>query len=1051
VGQFIDDPVVGLSYVCANESQTSTGFTNADGQFNYFIGQTCLFKAGNVKLGPAKAIPLDGKVTPQDVAGVSRAATSTPSAQAIAQFLQSLDDRTLQGKIVISFATNAALSNAPSISIVSSNGALSQNDLQNLVVNIAGKPALISATIAQAALDKQIVQGTVDKAIGTVGINSTPTLNSLSVSSTGSSNAAGFSKQFKAIGHYSDGSQVDITTVVTWLSSDKNILSIGNDGLAIGVKKGSVTVTANYLPSSTTTAISGSTIESVLDPTPVNIVISYLSAGITNIQNKTSTLIQAILNLSDKTVQYVTELVSWSVTSVSGGGGANVVVDSAAKTATLTGASAGVVSTIATYLGLVSNALGMTITPIVDLSSNSSTAPAPPSDYSVSGTVAAGGPYPSGTKIYFYDVAGTAVGNTTTSSDGTYSVNIPRTAIGPFVVKTESETMPSIVSMKHALTADAVNIVNLTSITNLIASRLSKSGDPTNLNSEVATKKVEITQAKITEKKNEILGVIKTVLDAAESSIDPISDKFLANSTGHDLVLDALNISIVPSSATSANVEISVRSAIQDGEVQKSVKFVSGDGATIPTALPVIAKADMPKSGLSVKLADLVTRMNNCLKLDKANRATSTTASSIIGDCKLIFYNNDPTLYKHDGYTVGNNSSSTSTETAFKGIFSNTDSGSTAVKYLNPNYKYVVKTNNVDPTKPINGDVDFLLTWQANDGSTDNIELVAREDATGNFGLIGNLSTYNFQIDPLIESKEYIHDNFKAYSYVNSGYGISLSSVLTDSATSSFVLAKATAPNGDVFYLTRKNSLSYWVISTKDASVLTVPVGWKQTNTGRLVLNGNFIVANPATSPRAVDTNLFFALDQNGNVKNWTDTEISTLPQQGIWRIDFYNSLTADTTQNSANYVYRRTVDRARTMAELGLLTWPTLTAAYRAQIKTQSNTYGAINIATDSKFYASVSGGDAWSVPTNAIPPNSLTIYGSQTINQSIIFNDSASFLSSSRTATISCFLKNIADTHCGLNGTIKANVTFIGLFSLIGYDKNRIRNYYTVEMRKN
>lgn len=59
VGQFIDDPVAGLSYSCVNASQTIAGITDNQGNFNYLPGQTCTFKVGNVTLGSPSAIPRD--------------------------------------------------------------------------------------------------------------------------------------------------------------------------------------------------------------------------------------------------------------------------------------------------------------------------------------------------------------------------------------------------------------------------------------------------------------------------------------------------------------------------------------------------------------------------------------------------------------------------------------------------------------------------------------------------------------------------------------------------------------------------------------------------------------------------------------------------------------------------------------------------------------------------------------------------------------------------------------------------------------------------------
>jgi hypothetical protein len=86
VGQFIDAPVVGLTYTCGS----FTGTTNGLGQFYYAPGNTCTFSVGNVTVATLPQIPSDGFVTPQDAAGVSRTSTSDPNVQVIAQFLQSV-------------------------------------------------------------------------------------------------------------------------------------------------------------------------------------------------------------------------------------------------------------------------------------------------------------------------------------------------------------------------------------------------------------------------------------------------------------------------------------------------------------------------------------------------------------------------------------------------------------------------------------------------------------------------------------------------------------------------------------------------------------------------------------------------------------------------------------------------------------------------------------------------------------------------------------------------------------------------------------------------
>jgi len=463
VGQFIDDPVSGMGYSCAGSSSTQnqSGLTDAQGQFTYYSDQTCTFNVGKVTLGLQAPIPADGKVTPQDVAGVHRGATAAPSAVAIAQFLQSLNDGSSGGTIVIPVASQNLLNNAPPVTLVTSAGAISQSDLQSLLANVPSA-TLVSASMASAALDAQITNGVVSVSTGEVSAGAPPVLNSISVSSTVPSNPAGLTQQHMATGYYSNGSQRDITSEVTWSSSDTSLMTVNSLGQSTGIKKGSAkviasltpvgtktavtgsvvqtttepiltsisishsnslpvglsdqlfatgtysdgsstdltnqvtwattdttkltvdanglvtgllmgtaTVTATYLPSGLTNALVASFIENVLAPSPLNLVIFYIQYGLTTIQNMATALMQAVVSFTDKSIQTVSSVATWTVNAVSGGGSATVTSGaSSASNATLTATSPGVISVIASYLGLNSNPLGLTISPLAPAAQN---------------------------------------------------------------------------------------------------------------------------------------------------------------------------------------------------------------------------------------------------------------------------------------------------------------------------------------------------------------------------------------------------------------------------------------------------------------------------------------------------------------------------------------------------------------------------------------------------------------------------------------------------------------------------------------------------------
>jgi hypothetical protein len=83
-GYYVDSAVGGLSYVCG----TQTGTTAEDGKFTFEVGQSCLFKVGDIELPVVEASELkDGAKFVEDDAKTT-------------QFLQSLDDAS-DGKITI--------------------------------------------------------------------------------------------------------------------------------------------------------------------------------------------------------------------------------------------------------------------------------------------------------------------------------------------------------------------------------------------------------------------------------------------------------------------------------------------------------------------------------------------------------------------------------------------------------------------------------------------------------------------------------------------------------------------------------------------------------------------------------------------------------------------------------------------------------------------------------------------------------------------------------------------------------------------------------------
>lgn len=164
--------------------------------------------------------------------------------------------------------------------------------------------------------------------------------------------AAGTTQQFEAIGVYADLTTQDLTTSVTWSSSDVTKATIsnteGSEGKATGVAAGTATITA---------AIDGNTATSTLTVTGAtlsSITILPVSATVAT-GNKVQFYAAGIY--SDNTVQNLTEAVTWSSSDT----GKATISNVAGSKGQVTGVAAGS-STITATFGAVSANRSLTVT-----------------------------------------------------------------------------------------------------------------------------------------------------------------------------------------------------------------------------------------------------------------------------------------------------------------------------------------------------------------------------------------------------------------------------------------------------------------------------------------------------------------------------------------------------------------------------------------------------------------------------------------------------------------------------------------------------------------
>jgi hypothetical protein len=601
-----------------------------------------------------------------------------------------------------------------------------------------------------------------------------------------------------------------------------------------------------------------------------------------------------------------------------------------------------------------------------------------PTTFNVAGTAAAGAAFGGATitvidskNITYPKAGGPAV--TTDPVTGVYSITLPLTATPPFVVLAtrDDQTLVSVVAQAVSTTT------NITPVTNLIASRLSPSGDPSKLASEIQLGTATVNTTTLAAKVTEIVNLIQPLMTAVGSTSDPLNGTLVVG-TGADKVLDSLSISITPSSATSVNISVSVKQQLADNAQPAVIAFTN---TTAPaTALATVTATDLVPSGTTPLIADLLQRMTACYALALTDRVASggTAAADIIAPaCKDIFVGKDPTSYKHNGGIV-------SSKQAFSSIFA---SGGTGVKFHRGTYEFTRS----------NG--DLVIAYRATDasGNSTNGTLVLRTDTDGKLRAIGNQYKYNGSVVAWHQLRTFI--NQPAATYYSTGYLPNVNNSVDASGNSIFAKVVVTTPKGGTLTLQ----------PTAGSSYLPLVKGTTVTGTNFLRIRSVYVdAANSAKNPADADTSLFFASTP------LTDADIAALANQSVWQFDYYlasSPTTIDATQ------YYKTRARAMTIAELQTQPLATLTDADIANFKatTKTNSAGGLYVPTPATGPLTLD----WVVPTGALAPTSIEVWGGATVSGiKISFNDQTSVASTARTGNITCSAATSNDKHCDAAG---------------------------------
>lgn len=671
-----------------------------------------------------------------------------------------------------------------------------------------------------------------------------------------------------------------------------------------------------------------------------------------------------------------------------------------------------------------------------------------PTSFTVTGTAASGAPF-DGAIITVFDSKGNSypkAGDPAIKADalGVYSITLPLTATPPFVVqatRTDPVTNAPVTLVSVVAEAKDTN-TNITPITNLIASRLSPSGDPTNLAAELKATPTLFTAKILGDKVSEIAVLIKPLTDAVGNTTDPLNGKLTADGTGNDKVLDSLKISITPSSATAGAT--SADAPVTTGvNIEISVKQVASDTAPIPvialgggantkpttgaldtdptTGAPITLKDSdlLPKGTATTNatlIADLLPRMTACYALALTDRvnATATTAADITAPaCRTLFVGDDPASFKSNGFAVSSTGS-------FKNIFTSAGNG---LKFDGGSYEFTRD----------NGDV--VIAYRATDslGNSTYNTLMVRTEA-GKFKAIGNQNRYSGGVSAYHQLRTFV--NQPAATYYSTGYSLSVNNTLDTSGQPIFAKVVVTPPKGNAVTLVPAAGSSTLLLQKSSVSATGVITN-STSATSFLRIRNVYADANNPGDPAKADTAIFAVATP------MSDADIALIAAQSSWKFEYYlasSPTTVDATQ------YFKTRARAMTIAELQTQPLATLTADATAFATTNTKSIANCGncIATPPTGAISL----AWVVPTLALAPTSIQAYGASpvTVATSTVTNgktvtgtaiirlawsDNATVLSSARTGDITCSPATKSDAHCNAGNFVAGGVNGFHLWA--------------------
>jgi hypothetical protein len=626
------------------------------------------------------------------------------------------------------------------------------------------------------------------------------------------------------------------------------------------------------------------------------------------------------------------------------------------------------------------------------------------------GTVATGAAL-SGASITVTDSKGDIVGTTTSESNGTFSVTPARSAVAPFVLRAVS-TETTLVSMVPDVRSP---VVNITSLTNLIASLLSSTGDPLQLAQDITVSPATITRESVRAAEAQVATLIEPVAAAlGVHRTDYVSERFAADGRGPDRLLDSLQISIRPTGQV-ADIQISIRELLADGTQPTTLIFTN---KTVPTAVDyAVELANLIPEGLSEEITSLVDQLTACYAVPVTTRASGNQV--VAPACTALFYNGNSTTYLNSGNTVSPTGS-------FSGIFAADATGATFSEGTYLYSRTIALPGGGSATAPV---VRIKVVGPSGNTSYFVATLVAQD---GSLVLLGDQYAYSGSVAGLSQQRLYINES--AASFVSTGLSYNVNNQTTTSngvTTSIFNRIVVTVAGTSQYTLLPTSGYSYMVLQQANGSA---------SSTNIVRLSSTFLSAATTAakgSPSTYTSSLVYASPA------LTDSQIAALPDQTA--VEYQYFLAGNTSSVPDATQYYRTEARPFTLAEfiaytpeLPALTQPSLASLISSTLGTAPNLY----FAPPSSGPLTV----GWSTPSGAPPVSSLNLFGY--VPGVLSFNDNTSGIpSTASSAPVYCQAQTSADPHCTVGNYVSGDALTGIQLQAPNLDATNFQNYYIVE----